>query len=51
MNDPNLHLSPLGIVPQRYRLPHTISDYTFFWVNKYMVAITPGECIQFVRAL
>jgi hypothetical protein len=51
VNDPNLHLSTLGIVPPQDHSPHTISDYTFFWVKKYMIAIAPGECMHFGRDL
>jgi hypothetical protein len=51
LNDPNLHLSPIGIVPQRDWRPRMISDYTFFFVNEDTVAIALGECMQFGCAL
>jgi hypothetical protein len=51
MNDPNLRPSPLGVVPQRDIRPRTISNYAFFWVNEDTVAIAPGECKKFGRAL
>jgi hypothetical protein len=50
LDEPNLRLSPLGVVPQRDRRPQTISDYTYFWVNEDTVAVTPAECMQFGRA-
>ena len=33
MNQPNLQLSPLGVVPQRDRRPRTISNYSYFHIN------------------
>jgi hypothetical protein len=33
LDEPNLRLSPLGVVPQCDRRPRTISDYTYFSVN------------------
>jgi hypothetical protein len=51
MDDPNLRLSHLGVVPQRDRRPRTISDYTYVWVNEDTIAVAPGECMQFSRAL
>jgi hypothetical protein len=33
LNNGNLRLSPLGVVPQRERRPPTICDYSFFLVN------------------
>jgi hypothetical protein len=43
----NLKLSPLGVVPQRDRCPHTISDYSFFGVNDDTIPLSPSEAIQF----
>jgi hypothetical protein len=51
LNDPNIRLSLLGVVPQRDRRPRTTSNYTFFFVNADTVAVAPGECMQFGRAL
>jgi hypothetical protein len=51
LDEPNLRISPLGVVPQRDRRPRTISDYTYFRVNEDTVAGTPAECMQFGHAL
>jgi hypothetical protein len=51
LHEPQLHLSPLGVVPQRDRRPRTISDYTFFGLNHDTVPLSPSECMQFGRAL
>jgi hypothetical protein len=51
LNELQLRLSPLGVVPQRDRRPRTISDYTFFGVNHETVALSPAECMQFGKAL
>jgi hypothetical protein len=51
LDEPNLRLSPLGVVPQCDRRPRTISDYTYFSVNEDIVPVTPAECMQFGRAL
>jgi hypothetical protein len=51
LNDLQLQLSPLGVVPQRDRRPRTISDYSFFGINHETLALSPGECMQFGRAL
>ena len=47
----NLRLSPLGVIPQRNRLPRTIVDYTFSKVNSETLRVAPAEAIQFGRAL
>jgi hypothetical protein len=47
----NLHLSPLGVVPQRDRRLQTISDYSFFLVNEDTMDLAPAESMQFGRAL
>jgi hypothetical protein len=51
LHEPQLRLSPLGVVPQRDRRPRTISDYTFFGLNHETVPVSPSECMQFGRAL
>jgi hypothetical protein len=51
LNNRNLRLSPLGVVPQRERQPRTICDYSFFLVNEYTVELCPAESMQFGRAL
>jgi hypothetical protein len=33
LTDTNLRLIPLRVAPQRDRRPHTIYDYSFFFVN------------------
>jgi hypothetical protein len=53
LHEPQIHLSPLGFVPQRHggRERLVISDYTFFGLNHETVPLSPSECMQFVRAL
>jgi hypothetical protein len=51
LHAPNLRLSPLGVVPQRDRRPHTICDYSFFLVNLETIPLAPPEAMQFGRAL
>jgi hypothetical protein len=51
LDELQLRLSPLGVVPQRDRRPRTISDYTFFGINHETVALSPSECMQFGKAL
>jgi hypothetical protein len=51
LNELQLRLSPLGVVPRRDRRPRTISDYSFFGVNHETVALSPSECMQFGKAL
>jgi hypothetical protein len=51
LNELQLRLSPLGVVPQRDRLPRTISDYSFFGVTHETLALAPEECMQFGKAL
>jgi hypothetical protein len=51
LNQTNLRLSPLGVVPQRDRRPRTISDYSFFMVNEDTADLAPAESMQFGRAL
>jgi len=48
---PNLHLSPLGVVPQRDRRPRLIVDLTFWGVNDLTVSYAPNESMQFGRTL
>jgi hypothetical protein len=51
LKEPNLRLSPLGVVPQRERQPRTICDYSFFLVNLDTIPLAPAESMQFGRAL
>jgi len=48
---PNLHISPLGVVPQRNRRPRLIVDYTFSGLNAATIKLAPPESMQFGRAL
>lgn len=48
---PNLHLSPLGSVPQRGRRPRLIVDLSFFGVNDATRKQAPQEAMQFGQAL
>lgn len=48
---PHLQISPIGVVPQNDRRPHTIVDYTFSGVNSDTVLLCPAESMQFGRAL
>ena len=48
---PELRLSPLGVVPQRDRRPRTISDYSYWLVNADTLKLAPQEAMQFGRAL
>ena len=47
----DLHISPLGVVPQRDRRPRPIIDYTFSGVNEATVKLAPPESMQFGKAL
>jgi hypothetical protein len=51
LHEPNLRLSPLGVVPQRDRRPRTICDYSFFLVTLETIPLAPSEAMQFGRAL
>jgi hypothetical protein len=51
LNNHNLILSPLGVVPQRERRPRTICDYSLFLVNEDTLELCPAESMQFGRAL
>jgi hypothetical protein len=51
LHEPNLRLSPLGVVSQRDRRPRTICDYSFFLVNLETIPLAPSEAMQFGRAL
>jgi hypothetical protein len=51
LDEKNLWLSPLGVVPQRDRRPRTICDYSFFFVNLDTIPLAPPESMQFGRAL
>jgi hypothetical protein len=51
LQEPNLRLSPLGVVPQRERRPRTICDYSLFLVNLDTIPLAPAESMQFGRAL
>jgi hypothetical protein len=51
LDELQLHLSPLGVVPQRDRRPRTISEYSFFGINHETIALSPEECMQYGKAL
>jgi hypothetical protein len=51
LNELQLRLSPLGVVPQRDRHPCIISDYSFVGVNHETIALSPEECMQFGKTL
>jgi hypothetical protein len=51
MNNRNLRLIPLGVVPQRERRPRTICDYSSFLVNDDTIELCPTESMQFGRSL
>lgn len=51
INNPELMLSPIGVVPQRDRRARTICDYTYFNVNADTRPLAPQEAMQFGRAL
>jgi hypothetical protein len=51
LDENNLRLSPLGVVPQRDRRPCTICDYSFFFVNLDTIPLAPPESMQFGRDL
>jgi hypothetical protein len=51
LDNHNLRLSPLGVVPQRDRRPRTICDYSFFLVNDDTIELCPEQSMQFGRAL
>jgi hypothetical protein len=51
LDENNLQLSPLGVVPQRDWRPRTICDYSFFFVNLDTIPLAPQESMQFGRAL
>ena len=46
-----LHVSPLGVVPQRDRRQRLIIDYCFSEVNQETVQLAPLKAMQFGRAL
>jgi len=50
-NLPNLHISPLGVVPQCNRQPCTVADYTFSGINNDTIPLTDHLPLQFGRAL
>jgi hypothetical protein len=51
LEEENLRLSLLVVVPQRDRRPRTICDYTFFSVNLDTTPLAPSEAMQFGKAL
>jgi hypothetical protein len=51
LDEENLRLSPLGVVPQRDRRPQTICDYMFFSVNLDTLPLAPSESMEFSKAL
>jgi hypothetical protein len=48
---PGLHVSPIGVVPQRDRRPRVIVDYSFFGINSTTARLAPPEAMQFGRTL
>ncbi len=46
-----LRISPLGVVPQRYRRPRLIVDYSFSGLNNDTIPLAPKDAMQFGRAL
>jgi hypothetical protein len=51
MDEKNLRLSPLGVVPQRDRRSRTIYDYSFLFVSLDTIPMVPPESMQFGRSL
>jgi hypothetical protein len=51
LDEENLRISPLAVVPQRDRRPRTICHYTFFSVNLDTIPLAPSESMQFGKAL
>jgi hypothetical protein len=51
LEDDNLRISPLKVVPQRDRRPRTIFDYFFFLVNLDTIPLAPTESMQFGKAM
>jgi hypothetical protein len=51
LDEKNLQLSPIGVVPQRDRRPRTICDYSFFFVNLNTIPLAPTEPMQFGRVM
>jgi hypothetical protein len=51
LDEENLRLSPLGVVPQRDRRPRTICNYTLFSVNLDTIPLASSESMQFGKAL
>jgi hypothetical protein len=49
--EPNLRISPLGVILQRDRRPRTICNYSFFLVNLDTIPLAPAESMQFGLAL
>jgi hypothetical protein len=50
MTKEELRLSPLSLLPQRYRRPRSIIDYTFYRINEDTVVMAPPEAMQFGKA-
>jgi hypothetical protein len=51
LNELQLHINPLGVLPQRDRMPRTIGDYSFFGFNQEMMPLSPDDYMQFGRSL
>ena len=51
MDQPDLQLSPLGVVTQRDRRPRTISDYSYYLINADTSKLAPQTAMQFGKAL
>jgi hypothetical protein len=51
LDEKDLRLSPLGVVPRRDRQPSTIYDDSFFLINDDTIELCPEEPMQFCPAL
>jgi hypothetical protein len=51
IGNPELRVSPVGVVPQKERRPRIICDYTFSNVNQESIPLGPEDAMQFGRAL
>jgi hypothetical protein len=51
LDEMNLRLGTLGVVPQRDRRPRTIYDYNLLSVNLDTIPLAPSESMQFGKAL
>ena len=47
----DLHLSPIGVVPQYDQHPQLICDYLFYGINQDTLHLAPNKAMQFGLAL